>query len=72
MSKSNRLLQGNSNTKYFYMVANGKYRKLWIFQLVEGDRIIRGNEPLKSYITDYYKNLFGSSNSGQFSLDNDR
>jgi hypothetical protein len=54
------------------MVANGKNRKLRIFQLEEGDRIIKGNEPLKSYITDYYKSLFGPSDSGQFSLDNDR
>jgi hypothetical protein len=30
-SKSNRLLQGDSNTKYFHIVANGKNRKSWIF-----------------------------------------
>jgi hypothetical protein len=55
-SKSNKLLQGDSNTKYFHMVANGKHRKSQIFQLLEGDRMIRGHETLKSYITDYYKN----------------
>jgi hypothetical protein len=26
-SKSNKLLQGDINTKHFYLVANGKYRK---------------------------------------------
>jgi hypothetical protein len=54
------------------MVANGKNRKSRIFQLEEGDLIIKGNEPLKSYIMDYYKSLFGPSDGGQFSLDNDR
>jgi hypothetical protein len=54
------------------MVANGKHRKSQIFQLLEGDRTIRGHETLKSYITDYYKNLFGPSDGGSFSLDEDR
>jgi hypothetical protein len=71
-SKSNKLLQGDSNTKYFHLVANGKRRKSHIFQLEDGDRIIRGEEPLKSYIMDYYKNLFGPSDSGHFSLDEDK
>jgi hypothetical protein len=71
-SKANNLLQGDNNTKYFHMVVNGKNRKSWIFQLEEGDRIIKGNEPLKSYITDYYKSLFGLSDGGQFFRDNDR
>jgi hypothetical protein len=71
-SKSNKLLQGDSNKKYFHMVANGRNRKSRIFQLMEGDRTIKGNEPLKSYIMDYYKNLFGPSDGGQFSFDSDR
>jgi hypothetical protein len=54
-SKANKLLQGDSNTRYFHLVANGKRRKSHIFQLEDGDRIIKGEEPLKSYITDYYK-----------------
>jgi hypothetical protein len=72
MSKANMLLQGDNNTKYFHMVANGKNRKLRIFWLEGGDQIIKGKEPLKSYITDYYKSLFGPSDIGQFNLDNDR
>jgi hypothetical protein len=71
-SKLNRLLQGDSNMKYFHMVANGKHRKSQIFELLDEDRTIRGNEPLKSYITNYYKNLFGPSDSGHFSLEEDR
>jgi hypothetical protein len=71
-SKSNRLLQCDSNTKYFHMVVNRKHRKSQIFGLSDGDRTIRGNEPLKSYITDYYKILFGPSDGGHFSLEEDR
>jgi hypothetical protein len=34
-SKSNKLLQVHSNTKYFHLVANGKNRKTRILQLDE-------------------------------------
>jgi hypothetical protein len=40
-SKSNKLRQGDSNKKYFHMVANGRNRKSRIFQLMEGDRTLR-------------------------------
>jgi hypothetical protein len=63
-SKANNILQGDSNTKYFHLVANGKRSKTWIFQLEDGDRIIKGDEPLKSYIMDYYSELFGPPDSG--------
>jgi hypothetical protein len=46
-----------------------KIGKLRIFELEDGDQIIKGEEPLKSYITEYYKELFGPSDSVQFSLD---
>jgi len=36
------------NTKYFHLVANGKHRKTRIFQLVDGDKIIQGDEELKN------------------------
>jgi hypothetical protein len=55
-SKVNKLFQGDSNTRYFHLESNGKRRKSHIFQLEDGDRIIKGEEPLKSYIMDYYKN----------------
>lgn len=29
-AKTSRLLTGDCNTKYFHLVANGKYRKTWI------------------------------------------
>jgi hypothetical protein len=37
-SKSNMLLQGDSNTKYFHMVANRKHKKSQIFELLDGER----------------------------------
>jgi hypothetical protein len=63
-STANNLLQGDSNTKYFHLVANSKRRKSQKFQLEDGDRIIKGEEPLKSYIMDYYKDLFSPRDSG--------
>jgi exonuclease III len=71
-SKSKRLLPGDNNTKYFHMVANGKHRKSQIFELSDGDHTTRGNDPLMSYITNYYKKLFGPSDSGHFSPEEDR
>jgi hypothetical protein len=41
-------------------------------ELEDGDRIIKEDEPLKSYIMDYYKYLFGPLDSGQISLDEDK
>jgi hypothetical protein len=35
-SKARHLLEGDSNTKYFHLLANGRYRKSRIFQLQEG------------------------------------
>jgi hypothetical protein len=67
-SKSDKLLQGDSNMKYFHRVANRKHKKTSIHQLEDGGQIIRGDEQLKSYITDYYKGLFGPSNEEHFSL----
>jgi hypothetical protein len=70
-SKANKLLQGDSNTKYFHLVANGKYRKTRIFQLEDDSQIIEG-DALKSYITDFYKGLFGPSHDENLSLDESR
>jgi hypothetical protein len=53
------LLEGDSNTKYFHLVTNGKHRKTHIFQLQNEGQIIVGDEALRKHITSYYKNLFG-------------
>jgi hypothetical protein len=68
-AKTKNLLEGDNNTKYFHMVANGKRRKTRIFHLEQEGEIIEGQENLKVFITKYYKNLFGSSHRNNFSLD---
>jgi hypothetical protein len=60
-AKVKELLEEDSNTKYFQLVANGKYRKLRIFQLQHEGQIIEGDDALKKHITRYYKNLFRPS-----------
>jgi hypothetical protein len=50
------------------MVANGKRRKTRIFRLEQDEGVIEGGEQIKSYITKYYKNLYGSLEAGGLSL----
>jgi hypothetical protein len=40
-----------------------------IHSLVQDEGIIEVQEHLKSYITNYYKNLFGPPEEGNFSVD---
>lgn len=71
-AKVKELLEGDSNTKYFQLVANGKHRKTRIYQLQDGDHIISGDDELKKYITTYYKGLFGPPENNDFDLDETR
>jgi mannosylglycoprotein endo-beta-mannosidase len=68
-SKATKLLQGDDNTKYFHMVANGRHRKTKIVQLEQEEGTIVGDDNLKNYITDYYKGLFGPHTQNSFSMD---
>ena len=63
------MIQGDSNTKYFQMVVNGKRRKTSIYRLQQEEEAIEGEDNLQEYITNYYKNLFGNSERNDFSLD---
>jgi mannosylglycoprotein endo-beta-mannosidase len=58
-AKVKMLLEGDDNTIFFHLVANGKHRKHHIYQLENDQGVIIGDEQLKSHITQYYKNLFG-------------
>jgi hypothetical protein len=49
--------------------ANGRHRKKRIQSLIQDQRLIEGHEQLKSYITNYYKRLFGAPEDSSFSLD---
>jgi hypothetical protein len=52
-SKAQFILEGDSNTRYFHGVANGRHRKKRIHSLVQDDGRIEGHENLKAYITNY-------------------
>jgi hypothetical protein len=54
-SKAKHLLEGDTNTKYFQLLVNGRHRKTHIFQLQDGSQNICGDSELKEYITTYYK-----------------
>ena len=59
-SKATRLLQGDANTRYFQLVANGRHRKTRIFQLEQEEGTIVGHENLKTYIQSTTTNFSGS------------
>ena len=68
-AKIKHLLEGDANTKYYYLLANGRHRKTRIFQLEDGENTITSDAQLKEYITSYYKNMFGPSETSLFTLD---
>ena len=68
-AKVKHLLEGDANTKYFHLLANGRHRKTRIFQLEDGDTIIDGDAQLKQHIINYYKNLFGPPDNSNMKLD---
>jgi hypothetical protein len=68
-SKATKLTQGDNNTKYFRIIANGRHRKTRIIQLEQDEGLIVGEDNLKTYITNYYKVLFGPPESNLFSFD---
>ena len=61
--------EGDSNTRYFHGVANGRHRKKIIHSLQQDEGAIEGHEQLKSYITNYYKNMFRVLEEGNFMMD---
>lgn len=58
-AKTRDLLEGDNNTKYFQMVANGKRRKTRILRLEQEEGVIEGEENIREYINGYYRKLFG-------------
>ena len=63
---------GDANTRFFHIIANRKHRKKRIFQLEQDEGTILGQENLKLYITEYYKQLFGPLEDNCVSLDESR
>ena len=71
-AKVKTLLEGDDNTRFFHLVANGKHRKQHIYKLENDQGIVIGDDQLKSHITKFYKNFFGSPNASEFTLKEDR
>ena len=71
-AKVRKVVQGDDNTQFFHMIANGKHRKKKIFQLEQDEGTIVGQDNLKLYITNYYKQLFGAPEDSFVALDESR
>jgi mannosylglycoprotein endo-beta-mannosidase len=71
-AKVKHVQEGENNTKYFHLIANGKRRKKKIFQLEQDEGTIIGEENLKIFITEYYKKLFGEPEVNHFTMEEDR
>jgi hypothetical protein len=67
--KTNEILKGDNNTKYFQMAANEKRRKTRFFRLEQVEGTIEGEDQLQEYVTNYYKELFGKPERNNFSMD---
>ena len=67
--KSDSIVQGDDNMKYFQMLANGRHRKKRIFSFDQDKGRIEVDAPLKNVITKYYKELFVPSPQTPFALD---
>ena len=71
-SKAQFILEGDSNTRYFHNVANGRHRKKRIHSLVQDEGLIEGQDQLKAYITKFYKGLFGPPDVSNLTMDESR
>jgi mannosylglycoprotein endo-beta-mannosidase len=58
-AKVKTLLEGDANTRFFHLVANGKHRKQLIYRLGDDNGVAVSSDRLKCHITNYYNNLFG-------------
>ena len=67
-AKVKHVQDGGNNTKYFHLIVNGKHRKKKKIQLEQEEETIIGEENLKVFITEYYKNLFLGRRSQTISL----
>jgi hypothetical protein len=70
-SNTDWLLKGDNNTDYFHKKANGKKRRNIIFNLDRDGESLSNDEEMLKHATEYYKTLFGPSDSPTFSLDPD-
>ena len=69
-AKVKTLLEGDANTRFFHLVANGKHHKQHIYKLENDQGVV--DDHLKSHITTYYKDLFGPPENSDISLMEDQ
>jgi hypothetical protein len=65
-------LEGDANTRFFHLVANGKPRKQLIYRLEDDNGVAVNSDRLKCHITNYYKNLFGIPEQTEITLMDDQ
>jgi hypothetical protein len=63
------MLQGDSNTAYFHVVANGRRRKCCILRLTTKNGPITDKRQIQEHVYDFYHLLLGSSDTRVCSLD---
>ena len=71
-AKVKHLMEGDDNTSYFYLIANGKHRKQRIYKLDQDEGLITDEVQLRDYVTRYYKKLFGPSDDSFAMLADER
>jgi hypothetical protein len=67
-AKVKHIQQRGNNTKYFHLIANGKHIRKKKIQLEQEEGTIVGQDNLKTYISEYYKNLFGDPTPKNFRM----
>jgi mannosylglycoprotein endo-beta-mannosidase len=71
-AKVKTLLEGDANTRFFHLIANGKHRKQHIYRLKDDNGVVVNSGRLKCHITNYYKNLFGVPQQTEITLMEDQ
>ena len=64
-----KILQGDANTKFFHLSANGRRRKQSVLMLEDGGIEVTDPLQIQKMIYDYYKQLFGYREKSNVKLD---
>ena len=58
-AKVKTLLEGDDNTRFFHLVANGKHRKQHIYKLENDQGVVIGDDQLKNISLNFIKTSLG-------------
>ena len=67
-AKVKTLLEGDDNTRFFHLVANGRHQKQHIYKLENDQGVVIGDDQLKKHITQFYKNFFVTPDVSEITL----